>query len=64
MAGLRGVWDQALQLPESGFSRYGYRFDRWNTQPAGDGKGYEAGEEAKNLAGGNTDGDRVTLYAQ
>lgn len=56
------VWDTELVLPDSGFSRWGYRFIGWeNTY--GDGKAYTPQETVKNL-GGDIQGDRVTLYAQ
>lgn len=56
------VWDEELTLPESGFTRFGYRFGGWK-DTYGDGTLYEAQETVKNLAG-EIQGDRVTLYAQ
>ena len=44
-----------------GFTRTGYTFTRWNTQPDGNGTAYEAGSAVKALA---NKGEAVTLYAQ
>ncbi|OUQ78444.1 S-layer homology domain-containing protein [Flavonifractor sp. An100] len=65
MAGLSAVWDEEVELPESSFRRYGYTFSHWSEQAKPDERDpvYAAGESVQNLAGHNTDGDRVTLYA-
>lgn len=65
MAGLPAVWDEEVELPESSFLRYGYTFSHWSDQAKPDERDpvYAAGESVQNLAGHNTDGDRVTLYA-
>ena len=56
------VWEKELTLPESSFTRFGYRFSGWK-DTYGDGAVYEPQETVKNLAG-EIQGDRVTLYAQ
>lgn len=56
------VWEEELTLPESGFTRFGYRFGGWK-DTYGDGTLYSPQETVKNLAG-EIQGDRVTLYAQ
>ena len=65
MAGQSAVWDQEIQLPENGFRRYGYTFSHWSEQAKPDERDpvYAEGEFVQNLAGENTDGDRITLYA-
>ena len=65
MAGLPAVWDEEVELPESSFRRYGYTFSHWSEQAKPDERDpvYAAGESVQNLAGHNTDGDRITLYA-
>ena len=64
MAGIPARWGEEVQLPESGFSRYGYTFSHWSDQSTQDGTVHPAGERVQNLAGRKTDGDRITLYAQ
>lgn len=56
------VWDTPVTLAENAFSRWGYRFTRWENK-YGDGQTYAAGQEGTNLSGKNQ-GDKVTLYAQ
>lgn len=56
------VWDTPVTLAENAFSRWGYRFTRWENK-YGDGQTYAAGQEVTNLSGKNQ-GDKVTLYAQ
>lgn len=64
MAGVKAQWGETVELPEQEFRRYGYTFSHWNSQPRGDGDRYNPGDMVENLAGKNTDGDRITLYAQ
>lgn len=56
------MWDTPVTLAENAFSRWGYRFTRWENK-YGDGQTYAAGQEVTNLSGKNQ-GDKVTLYAQ
>lgn len=64
LSALSAQWDAEAALPENTLQRYGHSFAGWNTQPGGDGTSYEDGARVTNLAGRNTDGDRITLYAQ
>lgn len=50
------------KLTANGFSRTGYTFTGWNTQPDGKGTAYSDGEAVKNLTAENN--GVVTLYAQ
>lgn len=64
LASVPAQWNAEVQLPQSTFQRYGHTFAGWNTQPKGDGTAYSDQASVRNLAGKNTDGDRITLYAQ
>lgn len=63
MQDVRAVYDQAVKLPKSDFTRSGYIFHSWNTLPNGTGESYTDEQSVVNLAG-RWNGDRVTLYAQ
>ncbi len=52
----------ATCLTRNNYSRGGYEFDGWNTQPDGSGVSYGDGAEILDLASG--EGEVVTLYAQ
>ena len=56
------TYDQARNLTANGFTRTGYTFTGWNTQPDGGGTGYADGQSVTSLTFIN--GDIVTLYAQ
>ena len=56
------VFDTAQNLSPSGFSKEGYIFDSWNTEPDGSGTRYEEEERVVNLT--NVPDGVVTLYAQ
>ena len=62
MAELPCVYDRASQLPPCGFSRPGYVFTGWNTQPDGSGRSFRDRASVKNLALGQD--EVVVLYAQ
>ena len=64
MSGVSAKWDTSLQLPDNMFRRYGYTFAHWSTLPNEDYLTHQDKEEVRNLAGSNTDGDRITLYAR
>ena len=49
------------ELSENGFTRGGWEFVEWNTEPDGSGTGYAGGEIVENLT--KVDGDVVELYA-
>ncbi len=49
-------------LTENTFTREGYTFDGWSTEPDGD-KVYSDQDEVQNLAGKSKDKDTITLYA-
>lgn len=57
-------------LTRNAFSRTGYRFIGWNTEPDGSGSSFSDGQEIRNLTEENWDGDErsqagtVILYAQ
>ena len=55
-------YDSNYKLDANTYSRAGYAFDGWNTEPDGSGTNYGDQETVKNLA--ETDGEVVTLYAQ
>ena len=52
----------AYTLPECSYSKTGYVFAGWSTEPIGNGMSYPDKAEVKNLA--NEDGAKITLYAQ
>lgn len=61
MANQTLTYDQATPLTENSFSREGYTFAGWNTDPDGNGDSYDDKESVLNL----TDKEEViTLYAQ
>ena len=71
MADLATAYNETVTLPENAFTRTGYTFAGWNTEPDGSGDAYADGASVKNLSTGKnssrrraiSDGD-VTLYAQ
>ena len=56
--------DTTLTLTPNGFSRPGYTFSHWSTQPQKDATTYQNEQEVENLAGEKNNGERVTLYAR
>ena len=56
------TYDDPKNLTKNGFTRTGYTFTSWNTQPDGKGTNYTDEYEAANLRTGQ--GDSITLYAQ
>ena len=56
------TYDQAVDLTANGYTKTGYTFTGWNTQPDGGGTTYADGETVSNLT--SVEGDTVTLYAQ
>jgi len=56
------TYDVSKALTANGFSRTGYTFTGWNTKADGTGTAYGNQASVKNLA--NTNGAKVTLYAQ
>lgn len=64
MAGASAQWDSDVQLPKNTLTRPGYTFTKWSTLPNEDATTYNDEETVRNLAGKNTDGDRITLYAR
>ena len=56
------TYDKLENLTKNEFTRDGYTFVRWNTQPDGTGTPYDDEQEVKNLA--STQDTVVTLYAQ
>ncbi len=56
------AFDTAQNLNPSAFSKEGYIFDSWNTEPDGSGTRYEEEERVMNLT--NVPDGVVTLYAQ
>ncbi len=56
------TYDMAADLTANGYTKTGYTFIGWNTQPDGVGTGYIDGENVKNLTA--VEGETVTLYAQ
>lgn len=53
---------RSTSLAQNGFSKTGYVFIGWNTEPNGNGTSFSNGQEIKNLTA--TDGETITLYAQ
>lgn len=56
------TYGQDAILSENGFTRLGYTFAGWNTEPAGTGLSFANGASVSNLT--STDGATVHLYAQ
>ena len=56
------TYDQAASLTANGYSKTGYTFIGWNTQPDGGGTAYTDGQTVSNLT--SEEGGTVTLYAQ
>ncbi|CAK7021313.1 MAG: hypothetical protein EUB_02143 [Eubacterium sp.] len=56
------TYDQEANLTANGYTKTGYTFTRWNTQPDGGGTAYNNEQSVVNLTPG--EGDVVTLYAQ
>uniref|UniRef100_UPI0022E1A13B beta strand repeat-containing protein n=2 Tax=Eubacterium callanderi TaxID=53442 RepID=UPI0022E1A13B len=56
------TYDQAANLTANGYTKTGYTFTGWNTQPDGGGTAYTEGQNVVNLT--SVEGERVTLYAQ
>ena len=56
------TYDQAADLTANGYTKTGYTFTEWNTQPDGGGTTYTDGQNVSNLT--SKEGDKVTLYAQ
>lgn len=56
------VYEQPVELPKNSFTKLGYRFAGWNTDPSGQGSSFGNQEAIKNLT--DQDGGTVTLYAQ
>ena len=56
------IYDQAADLTANGYTKTGYTFTGWNTQPDGGGTSYTDGQNISNLT--SVEGDTVTLYAQ
>lgn len=61
MSPLSAQWDSAVKLTPNGFSRPGYTFSHWSTQPQKDATTYQNEQEVENLAGEKNNGERVTL---
>ena len=60
------TYNLSQNLRSNGFTRIGYTFAGWNTQPNGSGTSYSAGQSVKNLVTNpNSSGSSyITLYAQ
>lgn len=56
------VYDESQKLSSCGFTREGYSFTGWNTEPDGSGTSYADGQKAMNLT--SEANGTVTLYAQ
>ncbi|ALU13690.1 cell surface protein [Eubacterium limosum] len=56
------TYDHAANLTPNGYTKTGYTFTSWNTQPDGGGTAYNNEQSVVNLTPG--EGDVVTLYAQ
>ena len=56
------TYDTAANLTINGYTKTGYTFTSWNTQPDGGGTAYNNEQSVVNLTPGQ--GDVVTLYAQ
>ena len=62
MANQSMTYDQAASLTANGYTKTGYTFSGWNTQPDGGGTTYTDGQNVTNLT--SKEGDKVTLFAQ
>ena len=62
MSPLSTQWGEQITLPANTFVRSGYTFSHWSVQS--NDQTYADQAQVSNLAGRNTDEDRVTLYAQ
>ena len=56
------TYDQSKALRTNSFSRTGYTFKNWNTEPDGSGKSYSDNQVVSNLV--DSDGEDYKLYAQ
>ena len=56
------TYDEAADLELNSYTKMGYTYKGWNTQPDGSGTAYTDGEEVSNLT--TADGETVLLYAQ
>ena len=56
------TYDEAADLELNSYTKMGYTYKGWNTQPDGSGTAYTDGEEVSNLT--TADGETVFLYAQ
>ena len=56
------TYDTKTTLPKNTYSRYGYKFNGWNTKADGTGAGYKDRGEVINLT--NIANETITLYAQ
>ena len=56
------TYDETQPLKENAFTRDGYTFTGWNTEPDGSGTSYADGTTVNNLT--SVDGETITLYAQ
>lgn len=56
------TYDETQPLKENAFTRDGYTFTGWNTEPDGSGTSYADGTTVNNLT--FVDGETITLYAQ
>lgn len=57
-------WESPVKLTTNNFSRPGYTFSHWSTQPQKDATTYQDEQEVQNLAGEKNNGEWVTLYAR
>ena len=62
MAAQNMTYDIAADLTPNGYTKTGYGFTVWNTQPDGKGTAYTDGQNVINLT--PAEGETVTLYAQ
>lgn len=56
------TYDVDKALTPNGFTRSGYKFTGWNTEPDGSGTSYSDGQTVKNLT--TEHGETINLYAQ
>lgn len=54
-------YGEQVQLANNTFTKTGYVFAKWNTEPDGTGKSYLAGQEVENLT--KNEGENINLYA-
>ena len=62
MADQAMTYDASASLERNSYTKTGYTYKGWNTQPDGSGTAYTDGEEVSNLT--TADGETVLLYAQ